>query len=149
MARPGSNPGSSEFTKPVVEPLELPDCFATTEVKVHQEITGVIQLRKLLTVYSATREIADGSCASNILKCHQRSLTQKKNKCEEKCPKMIVSLPSHFSMRKLRKYLTSYVIKTHQTRLSSQKLTRQGCHHKNCKLHSSELNITFEINLKQ
>lgn len=65
------------------------------------------------TVYSATRKIADGSCASNILKCHYRSLTQKKNKCKEKCHKMIVSLPSHFSMRKLRKYLTSYVIKTH------------------------------------
>ena len=49
------------------------------------DIIGVTQLRNTFIVYSATRKVADGSCASNILKCQYCSLTQKKTKCKGKC----------------------------------------------------------------
>lgn len=44
-----------------------------------------LSYKNAFTVYSATRKIANGSGTSDIFKCHYNSLTQKKNKCKEKC----------------------------------------------------------------
>ena len=45
-----------EFAQPVAEPLELPDCFATTEAKVHYTNYRCHSVKKIILLLTLQRE---------------------------------------------------------------------------------------------
>ena len=45
-----------EFAQPVAEPLELPDCFATTEAKVHYRHYRCHSVTKMLLLFTMQQE---------------------------------------------------------------------------------------------
>ena len=88
----------------------------------------VTQFRKLFYCLQCNKKIADGSCASNILKCHYCNLAQKRNQCKEKCHVYVkVSQDdSQFAITFFHEEIEEIC------KILCQKLTRRGTQHRNC-----------------
>lgn len=75
---------SPEFAQLVAKPLELPDYFTTTEAKVHRRHYWCCSVWKIHLLFTVHQESSWWILCFIILRCHDGSLSQKRNEFKGK-----------------------------------------------------------------